>query len=68
MPDVWESGNGNRWPSTGLGSILVRGNKLSPEYECTLFAEQEREVLSENRKLEDYVLGEQLLSCLQLMD
>lgn len=39
--------------------VLVRGNKLSLEYECILFAEQEREVLSENGKLEYYVLGEQ---------
>lgn len=48
--------------------VLVKGNKLRPDYKCILFAEQKREVLSENRKLEYYVLGEQFLSSLQLMD
>ena len=38
------------------------------EYKYILFAEQEREVLSENMKLEYYVLGEQFLSSLWLMD
>lgn len=48
--------------------ILVKGNKLHPSYKCILFAEQEKEMLSENRKLEYYVLGEQFLSSLRLMD
>lgn len=47
---------------------LVRGNTFSSEYKCILFVKQEREVLSEKRKLEYYVLGEQFLSSLELMD
>lgn len=48
--------------------ILVRGDKLSSEYKCILFVKQQREVLSKNRKLEYYVLGEQFPSSSQLMD
>lgn len=47
--------------------VLVKWSKLRAEYKCLLFAEQKKEVLSENRKLEYYVLGEQFLSSWQLM-
>lgn len=45
--------------------VLVKGSKLKAEYKCLLFAEQKKEVLSENRKMAYYVLGEQFLSSWQ---